>query len=263
MSELTHMLMKERIKFVIPYASKLRYVTIGKKDRALAYCTDKGYIETYNMDACYYLSLFLKQTQTGKFIEVGNIEKIRLKDSTFVYRQRLYFTSLPLLIKIIGHFQGKIIIPESFKIGIQQMSYCARDIKNLEKYFNLKGFKDCTLDDWLTDCCLLQMHILADMNNIALDAYKSFESLAVEGILNRAPYLSGIYDISEKRSSLIVPPKDYLMLSVNNEIIDLTRDKLEKCRGTVSRKYVVSDGNDTIPIYGFTAKNLEFDKEYL
>lgn len=262
MSKLVDMLKKERIKFVIPYASKLKYTGISKTDTALVYTIDKGYLETYSMDTCYYLSLFLRQTQCGKFIEVGNIEKIILSNKNIVYRQRFYFTDFPLLLRVIGQFNGKIVVPDTFRIGIQQMTNCIDAIPMLDKYFSSKCLSGYSLDEWLTDCCLVQVYMLSKMDNVFLDLYKSLDILFREGILNRAPYLSGVNDGSH--TSIVVPPSDYLYeLRSSGEQIDLLNDELEKRHHVNSSNYKIKYKGIDVPIYGFTKHNIELDKEYL
>lgn len=262
MSKLVDMLKKEKVHFVIPYASRLKYTNISKTDKALVFTIDKGYLETSNMDTCYYLSLFLKQTQCGKFVEVGNIEKIVLSNKSIVYRQRFYFTDFPLLLKVISQFDGKVIVTDTFKIGIQQMINCLDSVPTLERYFSSKHTTCYTLDDWLTDCCLLQMYILASIDKVNIELYKSYDELLQEGILNRAPYLSGVNDGSH--TSIIAPPYEYLVgYRSSGELVDLLSDELEKRHHINCKDYKIKYKGKDIPIYGFTTHNIELDKEYL
>lgn len=261
MSKIADLIKKEKVSFVIPYASKLEYSTIGKDDKALTYIINKGYIESESMEVCYYFSLFLESTLVNKFARVGNVEKIRLKNNLSVFRQRVYFTDLSLLFQILKQFDVVLVIPSSFKIGISQMSNCLDSIKDLEMYFNDKKNLKYSLDTWLTDCCLVQLYIMCMIDGISINFYKNLNTMLKDGLLNRAPYICISQDKKKHISSIFIPPKEFLMLKNDNGVlIDLLSDYLEKQHNKYQHEYTQRSNDVDVPIYGFTTNNIKQDK---
>lgn len=260
MSKIADSIRDNDLQFVIPYASKMFYSYISKDDKALCFMLNKGFIESKSLEVCYAFSLFLDNTLGDSFTIVGKIDKVRLTNDTIVYRQRVLFTSLSLLLPILSNFNVVLTIPKTFKIGISQMSRCFDSIPSLESYMEFKSSAKYTLDTWLTDCCLIQLLIFCNIEKVEFNSYRSINDILIPGLLDRAPYVCGSFDSKLHKSSVLIPPREYLVIKNTLGVdIDILTNSLELQHDTLSKNYSILYKNESIPIYGFTTRNIKQD----
>lgn len=258
MGRYTSVMHESKISFVIPIAGKMRQSRIGKNDKALCFSLDRGYIESRSYDACVITSRFLDLTLKSNFILIGKVDKVLLKSGEVVYRQRVYFTSIATLVKISANFGIDIIITDSFKVGISQISRCVDWVSDLEMYSKNLLSDGLSLDMWLTYCCIVQLYILCEEESVRLVLPKPIESYLVDGLLVRAPYICGSFSQDGRGSTVVIPPEEaYIVKGVDLLSCATSKVLAKRCRG-----YIKIWHNIRIPIYGLTTKNIAIDKRY-
>ena len=251
MSKEAEHLKLNNISFIIPQISSLEYSNISKTDKALCYVLDRGFIEAESLKSCYLMSTFLCSTLSNKFFKVGSIDKVKLKTQKTVFRQRIYFTDLSLLLSILSNFSIDLIIPKSFRVRISNFVNCNECIPNLTKYLKKKGYTNYSLDSWLTDSCIIQLFILCKLDNVNLSLYKSLSKIYKKGLLVRAPYICGDFSLIKKRSSLVVLPSDIVKNNTYDGILSNTG---------LSSSYTIKHNNKSVPMFGYTLRNVKHDK---
>ena len=254
MSEIASFLKKESFSFVIPRIDKLAMLSLTKKDKVLGFIITKGYVEASSLEACYYFSLFLDKHCNNSCKRVGNIDRVRLDNDVIVFRQRIFFTDLNLLLKVLDEFQVSIIIPDSFRVGISTVSRCITHLGYLSEYCRSKKLPSYNVEDWLTDVCILQLYKLVSLYTIDLYCYKDIDLIARDGILLRAPYLCSA--IRDKKSIIFFIPKDDSMYNNGSTFVDLLSNKL-----SYSSPYTLKRKNSNqVVVYGYSLRNIKRDR---
>lgn len=189
-------------KFVIPCAGKMFRSSISNDDKALCFVLNKGYFET--LDLMSMLSILDDTESIKDFVLVGKIEKVRLKKSGLVvYRQRIFFKSLNVLLKFCKSFGLRFELSRDFHITINNILNCVDDLVYLERY--AKRF-DESIDVWLTHCCIIELYYYLKSMNM----YSNLERLVNNYLknridyLDRAPFLISSYNIDNKSSGIFL-----------------------------------------------------------
>lgn len=245
MSQLFSLIKDEPFKFVIKTPGKCFKSKISKRDKVLLLVLNKGYIESNSLEVCYYLTMFLSSHKGNIFVPVGNIEKIKLsKDGKIVYRQRIYFKSLVVFLKVMKELKSKIIIDDDFKVTTNTLMNVIDELPLLERY--AKDVK-MDVDTWLTMVCKILIYEacrkLDMLNNINLSTNVFNLPKDTSGFLNRAPLLCGSYSIINHTSS-VFRVED----TSNNILYDLD----------ICNKNIIESSKNILD-YGYTDSNVKKD----
>lgn len=204
MSKLISEIKDKSFKFVIPTPGKCFKSRIENNDRVLLLVLNKGYIETEDLETCYYLTVFLDSHKHNLFVPVGNIEKVKLSNSNkIVYRQRIYFKSFATFLKVMKELNSSIIIDKDFKVTTNTLINVAKELPILERY--AKSVKS-DVNSWLTNVLKILIYEackklnMTDKINLSDSVYNLQEG--VSGYLNRAPLLCGSYSVIRHTSSV-------------------------------------------------------------
>lgn len=221
-------------RFVIPCAGKMFRSSISKDDKALCFVLNKGYFETSDLNSM--LSILDDVEIISEFVLVGGIEKVRIaKTRCIVYRQRLFFKSLNILLKFCKSFGLRFELSRDFRISINNVLNCVDDLIYLERY--AKRF-DESIDVWLTHCCIIELYFYLK----SLNMYSNLEKFVNQYLknrvnyLNRAPFLISSYNIDTKSSGI------FLGFSADDK-----------------RLYDVGVTGVELLKFGYTVKNIEKD----
>ena len=235
MSKLLNDIKDKSFRFAIPTLGKCFKSRIGKKDKVLLLVLNKGYIETDDIETCYYVTVFLDSHRNDFFIPVGDIDKIKSHDGKILYRQRVYFKSFITLLKVLKELDAQIVIPDDFEVTTNNLINVVDDLPYLERY--AKKF-NTDVDTWLTNVCKILIYDsckefdMCERVNLSESVYN-----VPKGYLNRAPLLCGSYSIIRHTSSVIRVDSD---LSPNLY-------SGEKTKGILP--------------YGYTDSNVNFDRK--
>lgn len=191
-------------KLVIPSAGKMFRSNISKDNKALCFVFNKGYLETEDLSIMISILSVIKGYEGCIFLEVGEIEKVRLTTlKRVVYRQRLFFKSLKDLILVCKRFGVRVELSSNFHININNIMNCIDDLEYLERY---AARYDETIDTWLTNTCMIHLHNLL----LSLRMYSGLErrvdwiTRGRLGYLDRAPFLVLSYSIDDKSSAIFL-----------------------------------------------------------
>lgn len=188
-------------RFIIPCAGKMFKSDIPNRDKALCFVLNKGYFETQDL-----LSMLgIKDVFSNRFgfVFVGNIEKIKLSSGKIVYRQRLFFKNLVLLINLCNQFGVYLFITKDFEISIDNLTNCTGDLRNLECIARRHGN---SLGMWLTNCCKIELSYLLRKLGMSCDIDKRIlQSIgARRDYLYRSPLLVSQYNIDTHGSGIFL-----------------------------------------------------------
>jgi hypothetical protein len=189
-------------KLVIPYAGKMFRSNIASDNKALCFAINKGYIEAPSLDEL--LMLLDSIEEIPSIIKVGNTEKIHISTTdTMVYRQRLFFKSLRVMLNICKTLGLKFELTSDFHISINNIMNCTEELVYLERYANKF---DQTIDVWLTNCCIIHLNFLLLSMNMYSDLVRTTNKILKnkKGYLDRAPFLIASYDIDKKSSGIFL-----------------------------------------------------------
>lgn len=224
------------MRLVIPYAGKMLRSNISKENRALCFCINKGYIESDNLEPIYYLTESIKDSKSVWLFLVGKIDKIRLKNGRYCYRQRVFFYSFINMCELCKKSGITVQTSDSFRITINSITNCIEDLQYLEWYASMY---EETIDAYLTNTCKVQIYNM--LLSKKMDTPLKYE---VDSILNgrlyyleRSPFLVGSYDVKNITSSIFI----------NKSNKDARMYKTEHL--------------ENIEIYGFTEKMVNEDKQ--
>lgn len=188
-------------KLVIPVPGKMFRSNISKKDKALCFVINKGYIDSVSLSN---LLLVLDEFDNEDLIKVGNTEKIILKNKKgIVYRQRIFFKSLNKMFNLCHNFGIRVELGQDFHVSINSIMNITNELPYLEKYASEFGE---TIDTWLTNCCVIHINNLL----LSLRMYSSISKRVNRilqgkvGYLDRAPFLISSYSISRHLSALFL-----------------------------------------------------------
>ena len=218
LSELFNSIKEKQFNFVIPNPSKCFWVKLNRNDNALLFNMNRGYIETSDIESCYYLSLFLVSNKDKFFKLLGSIDKVKLEDGNIVYRQRICFKSFYTLLLVIKSLKGKLVIGNDFNINTNCLTYCGGELPAMEKYAN--KFK-LDVNTWLT--LSLKIHIyylckkLSILDKLVLDNGIMKLQRGTKGFLDRSPFLCGTSLDGSTSSILKVEDYDNSMLYSGNK----------------------------------------------
>jgi hypothetical protein len=221
-------------KLVIPCAGKMFKSSIPNNDKALCFVLNKGYFESTSLQNM--LSIIEDSQEFNDIILVGKIDKVRLKaNHNIVYRQRIFFKSLGAILNLCKLLGLKFELASDFHISINNIMNCITELVYLERY--AKRF-DESIDDWLTHCCIIELHYLLKSKNIysGLEKDVDFYLKGRENYLERAPFLVSSYNIDTKSSGLF---------------LDYNQDDSRLFREVVT-------GKDLLGV-GYTDRNVEKD----
>ena len=131
---------------------------------------------------------------------VGSTDKVKLSNGALVYRQRLYFYDLDLMLKILYNSYFMVEVPENFYVSINNIISC----KDILKYlYNYASEKNLTIDKFLRNSCLVHLHDYLDSLGLLNIAYPSLHQVYNNniGFLDRAPFLLSRYNKESKTNS--------------------------------------------------------------
>lgn len=189
-------------RFVIPCAGKMFRSSIEGGDKALCFLINKGYFETKQLPEM--LEIIDAVSQFDDLILVGEVEKVRLnRTRQIVYRQRIFTKSLNRLCAVCEINGVRVNLASQFKVTINNIMNCREELPYLERY--AKQFGE-TIDEWLTHCCIIELHNYFQSRNIATNM-GSFVNRYLDGrvaYLHRAPFLISSYNISKHSSSVFL-----------------------------------------------------------
>lgn len=218
--------------FYIPCSGKMFFSSIGKHDKALCICLNKGYLQTETLEEM--IEIVQEMISSKYFKMVGEIEKVRLiKSNTVVYRQRVFFKSIVELVSYCQKFAVDLNFTDDFYITINSCMNVLDSLVYLERYARKEGV---AIDVWLRDTCIVQLHQLLEQRglpSVFKDRVKDILK-GKKGYLDRAPFLVSYYDIDTHTSSVYIP------LSTDN-------------------KQYYSNADITKFNFGYTIKNVEKD----
>lgn len=186
---------------IIPCAGKMFRSSISKKDKALCFVINKGYIETARLDTLYYM---LEDVSKLKWLVfVGGINKVSTK-SGIRYRQRVFFKSFVEMISLCKSQGITIELDDDFEIDINNVMFCLNDLKYLELYARQHNQN---IDRYLTETCICQMSLLLKSKKFDSPINDRAEHILRGriGYLDRAPYLVSSYNIENHTSSIYIP----------------------------------------------------------
>ena len=225
------------IKFIIPAAGKMFNSTMVNGDKALCFCINKGYLQTTSFSLLSQLNSHLSTVSSIKLVD--SINKIRLKNGSIVYRQRIFFKSLSDIAEICKIYCIKVMLSTDFRITINCVTNCAKDLAYLERY----AFRyNESIETWLTNACKLELFLFLrrrelDTSGVDNSLYKLMQKH--QGYLVRAPFLIDHYSIDEKTSGIFISTSDL-------DNIYLYDDTCKVVKG--------------VPTFGFTQKVIKQDK---
>lgn len=244
MSHLLESIKDKPFNFVIPVAGKCFKSRIGFRDKVLLLSLNKGYIEADSLETCYYVTVYLETEHDGFFIPVGNIEKIKLSDTDdVVYRQRIYFKSLSLFLRVVKSLNCQMVVPNTFKVTTNSLLDIINELPILERY--AKAVKS-DVDTWLTNVCLILLYDACKMTGVSdrINLDDSVYALAnQDGYLNRSPLLCGTHSAVNNISSVFRLENTEDTRFYSNDIFGKS----------------IVDGNKTLNCYGYTDKNVRRD----
>lgn len=201
MSEAFKYLLDSDIRFVIPDSGHLRYSRVSGYLKTLCFTFDRGYIQTTALDVCLLFVEYLKQTSSKEFLPVSSVQKVRLKDGSIVYRQRIYCTNFLLLLRVFRVLGVSLHISRDYVVGLKNFIYCTSallSMKDLSKKWDL--------DKWLTWASLVQLSMLCDLSGVDLEIPFEVDTYLKSGILVRAPYICSSFNNRHRLSSIFIPP---------------------------------------------------------
>lgn len=199
MSILREIESKSSSKLVIPRAGKMFKSNTKTKDKALAFCINKGYFETDELVNMIEILNHIQGNET--IILVGYVEKVQ--SDQLRYRQRVFFKSLKEMLSVCKKFGIKVIFPLDFHIDINCVMNILNELPYLERYAHSFGE---TIEEYLTNTFFIQMHYTLNSVNMYSDLADRVNYILrdKEGYMNRAPFLISSYNIDRKSSSVFL-----------------------------------------------------------
>ena len=190
-------------KFVVPLLGKMFRSNITKHNQALAFCINKGYFEMTSLIGIKDLKKEL--ANFDEIVIVGGIDEIRKKNGKTVYRQRVFFKNLIILLEFCRSFCLNFELSADLKITINNIMNCKSDLKYLERYAALYNE---TIDNYLKNCLCLNLQMLLDNMDVRYDLGVNIEKIKENrtGYLNRTPFIVTCYNIDNHTSSLYLDP---------------------------------------------------------
>lgn len=201
MSIVTALTAQTDCRLVIPTPGKMFRSSISKKDKALCFVINKGYIDAVNLQS---LLVIIDEFDNDDLITVGRTEKVILsKTKRIVYRQRVFFKSLYKMFNICHTFGIRVELGQDFRISINSIMNIADELPYLEKYASVFGE---SIDVWLTNCCIVHINNLLLSQRMYSNMSKRVSKILNEkvGYLDRAPFLISSYSISKHLSALFL-----------------------------------------------------------
>lgn len=202
MSEAINYVKVQNVSFVLPTAGNLVFARIQNRDRLLCFTLTKGYIETSSYASCVVLSEFLLKTSKTKFRMLGNMSKVKKTDKLgdyFVYRQRVCFTDLVLMLKIFSKMDVVIRMSEDLKITDSNITISRKDKENISKLAESKNMDYLT---WLT--LTLKMQITRLCENLGVTYEGSPLHKNGDSLLINAPYILTGFNMFGKNAIVAV-----------------------------------------------------------
>lgn len=224
------------LSLVIPRVGKLAWSNVSKNNRALCFCINKGYVESDNYKSVAYFVIGRNRTCPQWLHLVGKIDKVRLFNGSYVYRQRVFFYSFTNICELCGRLGVSVWLSKDFHISIQNVMNILEYVPALEYYARMYGE---SIDTYLTNTCKVQVANVLTSKNIVSGLLTEADYILTGrlGYLDKAPFILGTYNQENKSSAVFL-----------NKCIE---DK---------RMYTTSDMDD-LSTYGFTEVMLKKDKK--
>lgn len=208
-------------ELVIPCAGKMFMSSVDKKNKALCFVLNKGYIQTTDLNT---LLAFEKAIEDEKLdiVLVGELDRVILSGSKkIVYRQRLFFHSIVAVLKLCKTFGVAITVPNDFEIDISNVVLVRSKLPAIERYAQEQGE---TITKYLTHTCLVNFYIMLDYLGMYSSIGVKMEKFLSDkkGYMNRAPFLVGSYGKEHSSLFLHANKKDKRMYTgVSDDVTDL------------------------------------------
>jgi len=202
MSEAVNYIKVQDVTFVLPAAGNMVFTRIHNNDRLLCFTVTKGYIETVSYASCVILAEFLIQTSKTKFKLLGGIAKVKLSNgisSIYVYRQRVCFTDMILLLKIFEKMGVIFKVANTFQISENNIAISKKD-KETVKRLAYKNDLDCL--SWLTLTLKMQLELLC--RDIGVEYDDPTDVRTDEAVLVNAPYILTGFNVFGKNAVVAV-----------------------------------------------------------
>jgi len=202
MSEAVNYIKVQDVTFVLPAAGNMVFTRIHNNDRLLCFTITKGYIETVSYASCVILAEFLVQTSKTKFRLIGGIAKVKTSDGitdSYVYRQRVCFTDLILLLKIFEKVDVVFKVANTFKISDGNIAISKKD---KEAVVRLAYKNDMNYLSWLTLTLKMQLELLCREMGVKYDTPTDVGTDEI--VLVNAPYILTGFNVFGKNAVVAV-----------------------------------------------------------
>lgn len=251
MSEFFKIVQQADVKVVLPYAGKLSFIPVANnRDKALCFTVTLGYFEVSSLEVCNMLRFYVDNSTDTSFRCIGNIDEV-WDDEKRVYRQRFRFSNLLLLMRFIRRLNIKLVISESFDIGVSQLSSNVAVIPILDKYLRLYN-RGVDLGEWLTLSCIMYVKKLSEIYGVSFECQRRVNPRLLRNIFNRSPYLCGVLNTTNvSKSGVVILHSDCLTVKYEDECIPLAEFDGYRCKSE----------EGAIDFFGYTEKNVT--KDYL
>lgn len=225
---------KTKSRLVIPYPSKMYRSNISKNNQALCFLINKGYFETVSLSDMLFI---LDNIQADTIFYIGKIEKVCLYDNMLVYRQRVAFRNVSMILNLCRMTGIYFELGQDFHVTVDSLQDCFSDVKIMKHYAG--KFSEPT-DVWLTNCCIVHIYGLLRAMNLYTPLGNRVDKILYRriGYFDRAPFLLASYDKEEKRSSI------FLEMDTNDSRLYSTQ---------IIDKYSLT--------YGYTTENIKKDRK--
>lgn len=211
-----------------------------KKDYVYIYETDSAYIESVTPESCYIIVQLLKKYYGC--VAVGNMIKVGGK-----YCQRLHFRDFQKVLRGIKRLTLSVRLDGALRLGARQFLPIKDDLEWILRYSNKKGYElRGGVEAWLLHAYLIQMGMLLERYGIPYTTDGLDKLKVIEGVLNRAPYLSG--GVGTKRILIL------------RGIIERQGEGGEANLTDTDGYYLVKDTGEALFLVGMTRFNYKRDK---
>ena len=215
----------------------LVHIHLTSYTKALCFNISKGFLEFDSLENLLDLIDYISCSTNIEL--VGQPDKVRIDTDLFVYRQRIFFTTLADIFSLCGQESIEILFTDTVYFITQNVSLDVNEEKYLSFYAKQQGFDN--YNDWLLNTCKVYIMFYLRLKNIEHISLIDDEALQYikdrKGCLDRAPYLMSIYDLKQK---------NYIVFQQT----DLEDPRL----------YTPSKANSILN-YGFTNRNVLDDKK--
>lgn len=207
-------------ELVIPYAGKMFMSSVGKKNKALCFVFNKGYLQTTDLNTLLTFEKAIEEDNVDVVL-VGDLDRVKLTKGVVVYRQRIFFHSIVSVLKLCKIFGVAVTVPNDFRIDISNVVAIRSKLPVIEIYAQNQGE---TITEYLTNTCLVNFYIMLDYLGMYSSINERMEKFLAnkKGYMNRAPFLVGNYGKGHSTLFLHANKKDERMYTgVSSDVSDL------------------------------------------